>query len=50
MTTIVRTRSTDGVERDWSSRAMSEPEAISAALEFAGPGATVVRIWREGDW
>jgi hypothetical protein len=25
-------------------------QAIASALELAGPGARVLRVWREGDW
>ena len=30
--------------------AISTTQAISTALELAGPGAKVVRVWREGEW
>jgi len=30
--------------------ALSQAQAISTALELAGPGARVLRVWREGDW
>lgn len=50
MTTIIRTRTPDGAELDWPTRSLPEPQAIATALEHAGPGAVVVRIWREGEW
>jgi hypothetical protein len=30
--------------------AITQAQAIRTALELAGPGATVLRVWREGDW
>ncbi len=30
--------------------ALSQTQAIATALELAGPGARLVRVWREGDW
>ena len=30
--------------------AVTQAQAVSSALELAGPGARVVRVWREGEW
>ena len=30
--------------------AVTAAQAVSAALELAGPGARVLRVCREGDW
>ena len=30
--------------------ALSQAQAISTALELAGPGARLIRVWREGEW
>jgi hypothetical protein len=30
--------------------AVTQAQAIASALELAGPGARVLRVWREGDW
>jgi hypothetical protein len=30
--------------------AITHAQAISTALELAGPGAQVIRVWREGEW
>ena len=30
--------------------AFTEAQAISTALELAGPGARVLRVWREREW
>ena len=30
--------------------ALTQAQAISSALELAGPGARVVRVARQGDW
>jgi hypothetical protein len=30
--------------------ALTQAEAIRTALELAGPGAKVLRVWRQGDW
>jgi hypothetical protein len=30
--------------------AVTQAQAIRTALELAGPGAKVVRVWREVDW
>jgi hypothetical protein len=30
--------------------ALTQDQAIRTALELAGTGATVLRVWREGDW
>ena len=30
--------------------AVSQAQAIATALELAGPGARVLRVWREGEW
>ena len=30
--------------------AISQAQAIATALELAGPGARVLRVWREGEW
>jgi hypothetical protein len=30
--------------------AITQAQAIRTALELAGPGAKVLRVWREGDW
>ena len=29
---------------------LTQAQAVSAALELAGPGARVLRLWREGEW
>jgi len=30
--------------------ALTQAQAIATALELAGPGARMLRVWREGDW
>jgi hypothetical protein len=30
--------------------AFTQAQAVATALELAGPGARVLRAWREGDW
>lgn len=50
MTFRICTRSTDGAELDWSLEMLDKNAAICTALELAGPGATVVRVWQEGEW
>jgi hypothetical protein len=30
--------------------ALTQAQAISTALELAGPGARLITVWREGDW
>ena len=30
--------------------AVTQAQAIATALELAGPGAKVLRVWRQGDW
>ena len=30
--------------------AVTQAQAIATALELAGAGARVLRVWREGDW
>jgi hypothetical protein len=30
--------------------ALTEAQAISTALELVGPGAKMLRAWREGEW
>jgi hypothetical protein len=30
--------------------AVTQAQAIASALELAGPGARVLRVWREGEW
>ena len=30
--------------------AITQAQAIVTALELAGPGARLIRVWREGEW
>jgi hypothetical protein len=30
--------------------ALTQAQAVATALELAGPGARMLRVWREGDW
>ena len=30
--------------------ALTQAQAISTALELAGPGARLIRVWQEGEW
>jgi hypothetical protein len=34
----------------WEVWAMTAAQAVSTALELAGPGSKVLRVCREGDW
>lgn len=34
----------------WEVYALTAAQAISTALELAGAGAKVLRVWREGEW
>ena len=34
----------------WELLAVTQQQAITAALELAGHGARLLRCWREGEW
>lgn len=50
MTVCILTRAADGTEYLWKFCNSQDLQAVLSAIEFTGPDATFVRLWKEGEW